>query len=353
MGKLKAFEINIQRDWEHLTGEWVEGNVTIELSQPKIIKQLKIVFSGQASAKSSPASSSDMIQELLFDGMMIRLVHTGDLGTEIPAGQHNYPFTFQLPPNIPSSFESAHGSVRYTLTATLSRPNKSVDRRRVKTVKVRDLIDFSTPNLSGSRSASLEWMACNLCCIYRCWVPLSATIDRGGYCPGDSLTITVNHTHRIISSISALLRQKITYNIGSRDCRTIVYVISRIGNSGFRGESMKTAIMSVPYTAIPSIDNCRILQISYELCILQSFKTPNFQKNSVCIPLVIGNTQRGYSQPILNNAVLPASNVANIPMSNNADGFLGESTTEYAIPETPPPPYSVVLADSYPHVDSS
>ena len=126
MGKLKAFDINIQRGGEYYTGQLVEGNVKIELSQPKMIKQLKTVFSGQASAKCSPLSR--VTRELLFDDMMIRLVHTGDCSTEIPAGRHRYPFTFQLPPNIPSSFESAHGSVHYTLTATLSRPNKSVDR---------------------------------------------------------------------------------------------------------------------------------------------------------------------------------------------------------------------------------
>ena len=65
---------------------------------------------------------------------------------------------------------------------------------------------------------------------------------------------------------------------------------------------------------------------------------------------MIGNTQRGYSQLILNNVVPTSLNINNSP---NADSFLGESTTDYGIPETPPPFYSEVFADSYPHVNSS
>jgi len=84
--------------------------------------------------------------------------------------------------------------------------------------------------------------------------------------------------------------------------------------------------MSVPYSYMPHFAD--LLWAVH----LQSFKIPNFQNKSVCIPLVIGNTQRGYSQLILNNVVPTSLNINNSP---NADSFLGESTTDYGIPETP------------------
>lgn len=43
---------------------------------------------------------------------------------EIQAGEHKFPFTCSLPPNLPSSFESDFGHVRYTVKATLDRPWK-------------------------------------------------------------------------------------------------------------------------------------------------------------------------------------------------------------------------------------
>lgn len=47
-------------------------------------------------------------------------------GNEInlPAGEHIYPFTCVLPPNLPSSFEGEFGHVRYTVKVVLDRPWK-------------------------------------------------------------------------------------------------------------------------------------------------------------------------------------------------------------------------------------
>ena len=41
-----------------------------------------------------------------------------------PPGHTTYPFQFQLPPNLPSSFEDAHGNVRYCVEVKVDRPWK-------------------------------------------------------------------------------------------------------------------------------------------------------------------------------------------------------------------------------------
>ena len=43
---------------------------------------------------------------------------------ELTTGTHEYPFTCSLPTNLPSSFESDYGRIRYTIKATLDRPWK-------------------------------------------------------------------------------------------------------------------------------------------------------------------------------------------------------------------------------------
>lgn len=43
---------------------------------------------------------------------------------EIQSGEHKFPFQCVLPTNLPSSFESDFGHVRYTVKATLDRPWK-------------------------------------------------------------------------------------------------------------------------------------------------------------------------------------------------------------------------------------
>jgi len=40
------------------------------------------------------------------------------------AGTHKYPFSFTLPPTVPSSYEGHHGYVRYITTATMDCPQE-------------------------------------------------------------------------------------------------------------------------------------------------------------------------------------------------------------------------------------
>lgn len=42
----------------------------------------------------------------------------------MPAGTHIYPFSVNLIPNLPSSFEGSYGYVRYTVKTTIDRPWK-------------------------------------------------------------------------------------------------------------------------------------------------------------------------------------------------------------------------------------
>ena len=49
---------------------------------------------------------------------------TGKSGKDgtIPAGQRLYPFVFQLPQNLPSTFESLAGHVRYSVKCNIQAP---------------------------------------------------------------------------------------------------------------------------------------------------------------------------------------------------------------------------------------
>ena len=338
MGKLKAFVVNIQGGSYQVchSGSCVEGNVTIELSAPKIVKDIRIVLSGKASTHEwSPAWES------IFSNRVLHLYHAEDSRTEIPAGQHQYNFMFQLPSNIPSSFESAHGKIRYSLTATLSRPNKSVDHCCTKRIIVHNLVDISTPQLTRSRSAfSDDVILCAPCCAtFSYSVSLSATIERGGYCPGNSIAINVQHTQRNTPSLSAYLRQRVCY-IG-RNCRTVVNTISRKDDTGFRtenGSNVKTGKLCIPINTVPSISNCRVVKVSYEVFILQTYKIPFIRIRSVRIPIVIGSVEH------LGDMDQASSVVDTQP---TVDGAFNSSNRD-AITSSPPPPYSGILTIPYP-----
>ncbi|XP_065903673.1 arrestin domain-containing protein 2-like [Dysidea avara] len=347
MGKLKTFLVNIQGGSDQVchSGSCVEGNVTIELSAPKIVKDIKIVLSGQASSQTEWSPSGAVTAsnwESIFSNRVLHLYHAEDSSTEIPAGQHHYNFMFQLPSNIPSSFENVYGNIRYSLTATLSRPNKTVDHCCTTRITVHNLVDISTPQLTRSRSAfSDNVILCAPCCAaFSCSVSLSATIERSGYCPGNSIAINVQHTQRNTSSLSAHLRQRVCYM--GRNGKTVVNTISRIGNTGFRtenGSNVKTGNLSIPINTVPSISNCRVMKVSYEVFILQTYI---IRIRSLCIPVVIGNVEH------LRDMHQASSVVDTQP---TVDGALN-SSNHHAIPSTPPPPYSRILTNPYPRLSA-
>ena len=47
--------------------------------------------------------------------------------TELSVGNHEFPFSFEVPASIPSSFEGKHGHVRYKVTAAIDDPKKKTE----------------------------------------------------------------------------------------------------------------------------------------------------------------------------------------------------------------------------------
>lgn len=73
--------------------------------------------------------------------------------TILPAGRHEFPFSFQLPEeSLVTSFEGKHGSIRYWVKVKLHRPWATV-RKIKKEFTVIEPIDINTPALLVSSRA--------------------------------------------------------------------------------------------------------------------------------------------------------------------------------------------------------
>lgn len=72
--------------------------------------------------------------------------------TILPAGKHEFPFSFQLPEEtLVTSFEGKHGSIRYWVKVKLHRPWATVKKIK-KEFTVIEPIDINTPALLVSVS---------------------------------------------------------------------------------------------------------------------------------------------------------------------------------------------------------
>ena len=305
MAKPKLFIITLsEENLVYFSGSSVEGSVVLELSAPKSAQSISITLSGTGNVRwteTYTTGSGEHRQthtivhsdtQSFFTDMKKRLWGTDTESQELAAGRHEFPFKFRLPMNstLPTSFESHLGHIRYSLVATMRQSWEVEHTSTTRAINVNEVIDINTPSLREPLSGSNDK---NLCCLWCTSGPISLTakIDRGGYCPGESIAISIeaqNHSNIKMKSVRATLKQKIVYKARSQT-KVKHKIIHRIEGPGIgrRGTSnWNNELLTIPAT-IPSITTCRCIKVSYILTI--TVDIPGAKDLHVNIPIKIGN----------------------------------------------------------------
>lgn len=111
---------------------------------------------------------------------------TGGERFELPGGRHAYPFSFALPSQIPSSFEGAHGYVRYTVRAVMQRQRKWNHECKIP-FTVNTLVDLNTMPESEMSAMMEDSKTLGLFCCQSGPITAKVWLDRVGYVPGESI----------------------------------------------------------------------------------------------------------------------------------------------------------------------
>ncbi|XP_053767671.1 arrestin domain-containing protein 2 isoform X1 [Desmodus rotundus] len=330
-------------------GQVVAGRVLLELAGPARVGALRLRARGRAhvhwtesrSSGSSTAytqSYSERVDVLSHHATLLA-PDTGET-TTLPAGRHEFPFSFQLPPTLVTSFEGKHGSVRYCIKATLHRPWVPARRAR-KVFTVIEPVDINTPALLAPQAGAREKVA-------RSWysnrglVSLSAKIDRKGYTPGEVIPVFAeidNSSTRPVLPRAVVVQTQTFMARGARKQKHAV-VASLLGEPvgpGRRALWQGRALRIPPVG--PSILHCRVLHVDYTLKVCVDI--PGTSKLLLELPLVIGTVP-------LNPFGSRSSSVG------SHSGFLLDWGLG-ALPEQPeaPPEYSEVVADGVAAVGQS
>ena len=304
MGRPKLFAINLSgNNSVYFAGSNVEGSVLLEISEPKKTQGISIVFSGKSYVHWTESRSSGTGRDrrtetvhysdtqIIFNDVFIQLWGNGRDSQDLAAGRYEFPFKFQLPSDLvlPTSFESHTGYIRYSLLARISRSWK-FDHTTTRAITVNEIVDINTAQLTTPLSSSNEK---TLCCLWCASGPisLSVSIDRGGYCPGESIAISTaaeNHSNRRITAVRATLKQTVVYYArGSH--RQQSKIIQRIEGPGIEPgatSNWSNELLPIPATA-PSINSCRILSLSY--AVIVTLDIPRAIDLHVTIPITMGN----------------------------------------------------------------
>ncbi|MEQ2209218.1 hypothetical protein XENOCAPTIV_026786 [Xenoophorus captivus] len=282
------------------SGDVVSGRVVLELFGETKVDSLKLHAEGYAkvhwtesrSAGSSTAYTQNYSDEVEYLNQREVLLQAGQSAdncevTVLPAGRHEFPFSFQLPEEtLVTSFEGKHGSIRYWVKVKLHRPWCPV-RKIKKEFTVIEPIDINTPSLLVRISSIVP----------KAFITQTQTFIARG---------TMKQKRSIVATL----------------CGDIVSARTR---ETWHGRAIK-----IPPVG-PSIQQCRIIKVEYMLKVCVD--VPGTSKLCLELPLVIGT--------------IPLHPFGSRTSSISSHYSVNLEWLRMAIPEQPEPPpeYSSVVTE--------
>ncbi|XP_046557797.1 arrestin domain-containing protein 3-like [Haliotis rubra] len=308
MGKLNVFGISLNNpQGVYFSGQVVEGHVTVELNGEMKMRGIRLQFYGGAHVRWSESHSTGSgknrrtrtvvysSQENYFNYELVLFGKASGQGGDnpsLPAGRYTYPFRYQLPLGLPTSFEGSVGRVRYWLKGTIDKPWK-FDHTTKRAFTVVSLLDLNTvPGAMESSSGANEKNLCCLCCKSG---PISSRfqIDRRGYVPGESIPIkaeVTNHSNRKMTRSYAELYMVVRYHARGKT-RTNFEKIGEISHGEILpGDSdvWNGDLLRVPPVPPSELQGCRIIEINYFVQFCVSPAGPAF-KLEIPLGVTIGS----------------------------------------------------------------
>ncbi|XP_029366715.1 arrestin domain-containing protein 3-like [Echeneis naucrates] len=219
--------------------------------------------------------------------------------TTLRPGVHTYPFSCQLPlGDFPTSFKGINGKIVYMFMVCINRPwHFSKDFKEELKFVNRNVVrqpDLKAP-LSGSNKMAL-------CCLWCASAPItmSVRLEKKGFIPGETVTMICDFSNGSTSTATpkVKLQEKHTFSspssTSSRKISKCLVSVSGQTIPGNTAEVHREITFTIPDSAIGTISNCRIIDVSY--CIEVIISASNFPDLIVLFPIVLCDTPV-HSQP--------------------------------------------------------
>ncbi|KAG8594348.1 hypothetical protein GDO81_001156 [Engystomops pustulosus] len=257
-------------------GDVLTGQVVLKLCKTVRVSALEVCARGLATVHWLETRSigmntvySDFTAHETYLRKRQHLLRDNGTINVLPAGRHEFPFTFQLPENLVTSFEGKHGCVRYWVKAKLHRPWSTVKKAK-KEFTVIEPIDINTPDLLAPQAGTKEKIAhawyCNLG-----QVSVTAKIDRKGYTPGEVIPIFAeidNCTSRTITPKAAIIQSQTFIARGTlKQKKSVVATLNGDAVPAGKRETWHGRALKIPPLG-PSIIQCRIIRVEYVLKVM-------------------------------------------------------------------------------------
>uniref|UniRef100_A0A1Y1LCP4 Arrestin C-terminal-like domain-containing protein n=1 Tax=Photinus pyralis TaxID=7054 RepID=A0A1Y1LCP4_PHOPY len=246
-------------------GEVVNGKVHCTFAADCKVRDIKITFSGRIKVSWKVGKTTVYKREPLFEmesGLLL-------CETSFTPGYYVYPFTFNLPGNLPSSIEVLHGSVKYKAHAKIDK-EWCIDDTCEKVFTV-----YSCYYLGSMISSPIESVKEKIPLSLGAEGPIRLTVNLSNNCYAPNQMVpfiaTVrNNSGTTVNEVRFKIMQGFTFEVNERTTETIqtetqeLAVIDSVVNP--RDERFWNLELRIPAdTFIGNMPNCDCMKIFWKI----------------------------------------------------------------------------------------
>ncbi|KYQ55050.1 Arrestin domain-containing protein 3 [Trachymyrmex zeteki] len=282
---LKDFRIAFDNQWStYYPGQTVTGNIIVVLDSTKKIRGISVKVKGEANTcwatekqemdergQYRDETQTVTAHEEYFETKYYLVGSASGGEIEIQSGEHKFPFTCTLPTNLPSSFESDFGHVRYTVKATLDRPWKFDQDVKSPFTVITPLDLNQEPRAAESVQQEMSKTFCCLCCGTP---PLTVnfSLPVRGYVPGQSMPIKINVenlSNVVVNIVKLVLCKIVTFRATTphTDTKKEEIVVTEVSKGPVEagGTTDYEQHLDIPPLPPSNLANCGIIDLEYNL----------------------------------------------------------------------------------------
>ncbi|CAI5440890.1 unnamed protein product [Caenorhabditis angaria] len=285
----------------YFQGQTIDGRVIFDTKQIDKIRSLQIYIRGFAKTRWSISTKNHKYNEPNSHTISSKIEYLEasdneaifwncvDDSDELPRGTMIFPFKFQLPLNLPPSFEGFHGHIRYSIHVELDRVVPISDLNRIPTA-----IKPIEKTISRNFGFGETWQENGP-------IFLTVIVPKTGFVAGQLIPIQIsieNNTQRKNLKIRAKLLQIATFKADDFDNITrIKHSDRKIAQARkqlyFKWPVLRDRIYLRIPACVPSFTNCPILSVEYFLCIKIDLKKGSLKCE---FPIIIGTLPLGLTE---------------------------------------------------------
>ncbi|XP_052785721.1 arrestin domain-containing protein 3-like [Mya arenaria] len=370
MASLERLEVYLDGSPDHVftTGETVHGRIMMVVGRSLKIQRLEVRVRGRCLAEWQEASEDGEERQLYEKEEYIRnsitvlgKVASTDGRTDTPhvefvdSGTHVYSFQFQLPEDVPSSFEGVHGYVRYWVKAKLYGVWGLLDQSGRVEFNVEKPLDLNT--IPGAMDPAEDEDSCVICgcCMNQGSVTASLRINKRGFVPGESIVCdasVLNGSETSIRATKIKFYKIITYGDSplesvTREKTTICEVIRGKLKPGHEESFVSEYLLLPPSLPMTSLPGCSLIDVDY---VIELKVVASQSKMSICLPLLIIVGSISTDENLLNDKSEGFEAITMQPLSTNH--FKTEEASSDDRPISSIAPMATELDELYPPIRS-